>query len=76
MLPMACTVVTDHLRLHFVATRPGETLLVAVLHTCILQSAAHFYCRHVTWAEPAEQSIARTQRARLQRRLLALASSR
>eukprot|EP00971_Amphidinium_carterae_P097349 1926259-Amphidinium_carterae.1 len=76
MLPMACTVVTDHLRLHFVAARPGETLLVAVLHTCILQSAARFYCRHVTWAEPANQRIARTQQARLQRRRLALASSR
>eukprot|EP00971_Amphidinium_carterae_P313863 6237881-Amphidinium_carterae.1 len=81
MLSLACVVLADHLRLHFIASRPGdsvtgETLLLVFLHTCILQSAARFYCRHVTWGQPAERSIARTQPMRWQRLLsLALTSS-
>eukprot|EP00971_Amphidinium_carterae_P244065 4846276-Amphidinium_carterae.1 len=67
MQSLSCTVTIDYLRLHFVATKPGEVLLVAVLHTCILQSAAQFYCRHVTWGQPTQHNIARTQPTRWQR---------
>eukprot|EP00971_Amphidinium_carterae_P236675 4697319-Amphidinium_carterae.1 len=28
MLSLACTLLSDHLRLHFISARPGETLLV------------------------------------------------
>eukprot|EP00971_Amphidinium_carterae_P034674 682374-Amphidinium_carterae.1 len=76
MQSLACIVSTDHLRLPFIAARPGETLLVALLHTCILQSTARFYSSHVTWGQPAERSVARTQATRWERLLsLALRSS-
>eukprot|EP00971_Amphidinium_carterae_P161840 3208343-Amphidinium_carterae.1 len=71
---LTCAVTSDHLRLHFVATNPGEALFVVGLHTCILESAACFYCRHVTWGQPAKESIASTQPVRWQR-LLALTRS-
>eukprot|EP00971_Amphidinium_carterae_P159548 3162833-Amphidinium_carterae.1 len=57
------------------ATRSGETLMVVFLHTCILQSAARFYCKHAAWGQPAEQSIARIEPTSWQR-LPALTSSR
>eukprot|EP00971_Amphidinium_carterae_P159084 3153991-Amphidinium_carterae.1 len=77
MLSLACIVLSDHLRLHFNSARPGETLLVVCLHTCIWQSAARFYCRHVTWGQPAKHNIAATQPTRWQMLLsLALTSSR
>eukprot|EP00971_Amphidinium_carterae_P044407 873321-Amphidinium_carterae.1 len=74
---MACTVLTDYWRLHFIATRPGTSLLVAVLHTCILRAAARFYGKHVTWGQPAKHSSAGTEPTRWQRLLsLTLTSSR
>eukprot|EP00971_Amphidinium_carterae_P247908 4922707-Amphidinium_carterae.1 len=74
---LACTVIADHLRLHFIATNPGETLLVVFLHTCILLSAARFYCKNVTWGQPAKQRIVQAHSTRWQRLLsLALTSSR
>eukprot|EP00971_Amphidinium_carterae_P281844 5594731-Amphidinium_carterae.1 len=69
MQSLACTVLSDHLRLHFTSTRPGETLLLVSLHTCIMQSAARFYGRHVTWGQPAKRSMARTEPMRWQRLL-------
>eukprot|EP00971_Amphidinium_carterae_P208075 4128845-Amphidinium_carterae.1 len=77
MPSMACTVTTDHLRFHFAARNPGEILLVVCVYTCILRSAARFYCRHVTWGQPAQRSNATTQPTRWQRLLsLALTSGR
>eukprot|EP00971_Amphidinium_carterae_P126665 2509377-Amphidinium_carterae.2 len=32
VLSAACPVISDHLRFHFVDTRPGEVLVVVVLH--------------------------------------------
>eukprot|EP00971_Amphidinium_carterae_P033699 663702-Amphidinium_carterae.1 len=74
MLSFACTVTIDHLRFHFVATEPGEVLFVVFLHMCILRSAARFYCRHVTWHQPAKGRIAKTQPTRWPK-LLALRRS-
>eukprot|EP00971_Amphidinium_carterae_P083095 1643932-Amphidinium_carterae.1 len=70
---LACTVTTDHLRYHFAATNPGDVLFVVCMHTCILWSAARFYCRHVTWGQP--ENVARTQPSTWQR-FLPLTSSR
>eukprot|EP00971_Amphidinium_carterae_P275695 5470395-Amphidinium_carterae.1 len=75
MLPMACTILTDYWRLHFIATRPVCSLLVVLVHTCILRTAACFYCNHITWGQPAKRSIAGTEPKRWQR-LVALRSRR
>eukprot|EP00971_Amphidinium_carterae_P250532 4973562-Amphidinium_carterae.1 len=46
---LACTVVSDHLRLHFIALRkPVEVILVVSVHLWIYQSAARFQGRHAT----------------------------
>eukprot|EP00971_Amphidinium_carterae_P082033 1622944-Amphidinium_carterae.1 len=76
MPALACTVTTDHLRFHFATTNPGVVFVVCA-HLCVLRSAAHFYCRHVTWGQPARHNIARTQPTRWQELLsMALTSSR
>eukprot|EP00971_Amphidinium_carterae_P256911 5100456-Amphidinium_carterae.1 len=77
MQSFACTVTTDHLRFHFVATNPGnpgEVFFVVCSHLYILQSAARFYRRHVTWGQPAKHNIPRPQPTRWLS--LALTSSR
>eukprot|EP00971_Amphidinium_carterae_P218747 4341982-Amphidinium_carterae.1 len=77
MQSFACTVTTDHLWFRFLTARPGETRLVVFLHTCILQSAAHVYCRRVTWDQPAQRNVATTEPTRWQRLVsLAITSSR
>eukprot|EP00971_Amphidinium_carterae_P261101 5179585-Amphidinium_carterae.2 len=73
MQSLACTITTDHMRFHYIATNPGDVLFVTCLHMCILQSAARFYCRHVTWGLP--EQIERTQPSTWQR-LLPLTRSR
>eukprot|EP00971_Amphidinium_carterae_P281046 5580387-Amphidinium_carterae.1 len=69
MQSLACTIAADHVRFHLVATNPGGVVLVVCLHTYILQSAAHFYCRHVTWRQNVKESMARTEQATWQKLL-------
>eukprot|EP00971_Amphidinium_carterae_P054435 1072308-Amphidinium_carterae.2 len=60
---LACTVTTDHLRIHFASA--GEVFIAVCLHTCILHSAAPHKLRLVKWAQP--ESMARTKPSRRQR---------
>eukprot|EP00971_Amphidinium_carterae_P096341 1906357-Amphidinium_carterae.1 len=49
MVCLACTVISDHLRLHFVAKRLSVDLLpVVVMHLWMYQSATRFHCKHAT----------------------------
>eukprot|EP00971_Amphidinium_carterae_P302541 6011960-Amphidinium_carterae.1 len=49
MVPLTCTIVSEHLRFHFVASGGlAEACLVAGVHVWICKSAACFHHRHAT----------------------------